>query len=154
VEEPRVVELEACRVVKLRYEGAPPPDPAFFAPWDRFNEWAAEHDVKSNRDGVWAIGYAPPGRMASERIEYDACIPMDEAFAPAGLEGLDLGVTPGGRYVLCAGDIMEMPLLLRAAKRYAMAQGLAIERGWIELYLPHAEDSEEHPVGAGYRIHD
>ena len=154
MEEARIVELPAYHVVRLRYEGASPPAPGFFAHWDRFNDWAAQQEVKSPIDDVWAIGYAPPGPVGSQLFVYDACIPVAPDVRPVGLPGLELGDLPGGRFVLCAGIIREFPALLYAAKRYAMAHGLAIERGYIELYRPHPDDAEVHPVDAGYRIHD
>ncbi len=155
MEEPRVVALPAYHVVKLRYRGPPPEAPEFLEHWRRFNEWAEAH-AKSPVEDVWAIGYASPGPVASPVIDYDSCVPVPEGFViEDGPPGLELASLPGGRFVLCAGEIKEdFQLLLRAAQRYAMSHGLAIERGWIDIYRPHPGDADVHPVDVGYRIHD
>lgn len=154
MEEPRVVELSAYRVVKLRYEGPPPPDAAFFEHWRRFRELTDRLAIGSAVEDVEAIGYAPPFAYAGrDSVVYDACVPVAPDFA-GELDGLELGDVPGGRYVLCAGPVTELPLLLQRAKRYAMAHGLAIERGWIELYRPLRDGVDVVDVDVGYRIHD
>ena len=154
MDEPRIVELPPYRVVRLRYEGPPPPNEAFSALWRRLDAWAEERGVKGASGDVWAIGYAPPGRIAAAGLVYDACLPVTEDISPDGLPGLTIGEVPGGRFVLSAGDLEELPLLLRASRRYAMSHGIAVERGHIERYLAHPDDPGHHPVEAGYRIHD
>ena len=160
MDEPRIVELPPYRVVALRYEGPPPPDARFFELWDRFNAWASARQVKSVVEGVWAFGYMPPLPGATtliyhaSTIVYDVCVPVGRDFSEPDDEGFKLCDLPGGRFILCAGDIQEFPFLYRASRRYAMNHGLPIERGGVERYLPHAEDSDLHPVEAGYRIHD
>jgi DNA gyrase inhibitor GyrI len=160
MDEARVVELPWYRVVKLRYEGPPPPSPAFLEHWDRFNAWTERHNVKSVHDDVWAIGYQPPLLRATrsmyrmESLVYDACVPVGGDFVLPEGEGFEMDQLPGGRYVLCRGIIREFPLLYQEARQYAMQRGLAVERGGIERYLPHPPESEVHPVDAGYRIHE
>lgn len=153
MEEPRLVELPGYRVVKLRYEG-PPPDRGFVEHWKRFNALAERLSVRSCVDDIQAIGYAPPGVAASRVFVYDTCIPVAPDFSPNENAKLELGGVPGGRFVLCAGMITELPSLLQAAKRYATAYGLAFERGQIELYHPISEDEEVARVDVGVRIHD
>jgi DNA gyrase inhibitor GyrI len=154
MDEPRIVELPPYRVVRLRYEGPPPPNDAFSALWRRLDAWAEGRGLKGASSGVWAIGYAPPGRIAAADLVYDACIPVEGDVSTEGLPGLELAGVPGGRFVLCNGDLDEMPALLRAARRFAMSHGLPIERGHIERYLAHPDDPHRHPVEAGHRIHD
>ena len=79
---------------------------------------------------------------------------MPPGYKPEQLSGLELGDIPGGRFVLCAGPITELPLLLQAARRYAMSHGIAIERGRIEVYLPETDDAGVTVVDVGFRIHD
>jgi DNA gyrase inhibitor GyrI len=160
VDEPKIVNLPAYRVVKARYKGPPPPDAAFLEHWDRFNAWTERHNVKSVYDDVWAIGFQPPTERATtsmyrmELLVYDACVPVSSDFVLPDDEGLELDDLPGGRFVLTRGIIREFPLLYQESRHFAMNQGLAIERGGIERYLPHPDDSEVHLVDAGYRIHD
>jgi hypothetical protein len=160
MDEPRIIELPAYHVVKLRYEGPPPPNRTFLEHWDRFNAWTEQHAVNSVYDDVWAIGFQPPVLGATpsmyrgEPLVYDACFPVGPDFALPEDDGFEIDDLPSGRFVLTQGIIREFPLLYQESRHYAMNQGLAIERGGIELYLPHPDDSEVHPVDAGYRIHD
>jgi hypothetical protein len=110
--------------------------------------------VQSTVEDLWAVGYAPPGPVASPTLVYYSCVPATHDFVPEGLPGLELGDLPGGRFVLCAGLIQEFPVLFQAAKRYAMSHGLAIERGYIEIYRPHPDDPDIHLVDAGYRVEE
>jgi hypothetical protein len=153
MEEPRVVELPAYHVVKLRYEGPPPPDQRFFDHWRRFRELTERLGLSSQAEGVEAIGYAPPLLLPPDVLVYDACLPVEPGFDRRGLGELEVSDVPGGRYVLCAGPVTELPVLLQAAKRYAMSRGLPIERGRIEIYRPLLEGADVTPVAAGYRVH-
>ncbi len=153
MEEPRIVQLPAYRVVKLRYRGPPPPAPAFLEHWRRFTNLAALFKVASQVEGVQAIGYAPPELLSDDLLVYDSCFPIADDYANEGTE-LEVASLPGGRFVLCAGPIVDLPDLLQAAKRFAMSQGLAIERGRIELYRPLPPGAEVTPVDVGYRLHD
>jgi hypothetical protein len=154
VEPPRVVDLPSYRVLKLRYLGAPPPDPAFLEHWQRFRDLTDRLRVASSVPAIQAIGYAPPVLARSDELVYDACLPIARELSAEELGELELGDLPGGRYVLCVGPITELPLLLQQAKRYAMAHGLAIERGRIEIYRPAPPGEEVTPVEVGYRVHD
>jgi DNA gyrase inhibitor GyrI len=154
MEEPRIVQLPAYRVVKLRYQGPPPPAREFLDHWRLFMSLAERAGVRSQAARVQAIGYAPPLLGAYDVLVYDSCLPVADDFDATPLVELDVGVVPGGRYVLCAGPVTELPDLLQEAKRYAMAHGLAIERGRIEIYRPIAPGDSETPVDVGYRIHD
>ena len=153
MEEPRVVELPSYRVVKLRYMGPPPPSAAFLEHWQRFTELAARCQVASEIEDVQAIGYAPPELLANDLLVYDSCYPVAVEYTNEALDGLELGVVPGGDYALCAGPIVDLPLLLQAAKRFAMTRGIAIERGRIELYRPLPRGADVTPVDVGYRVH-
>jgi len=150
---PRVVDLPGYRVVKLRYAGPPPPATPFLDHWQRFNVITNRLRLASRVPEVQAIGYAPPDLAPDGVLVYDACLPVGEDVAGEH-EDLELGNVPGGRYVLCAGPITELPLLLEDARRYAMSHGLAIERGRIEIYRPIPPDADLTPVDVGYRIHD
>lgn len=154
MKEPRVVELPEYRVAKLRYAGPHPPAEEFLDHWRLFMGLAAQLELSSQIEGVQAIGYAPPVLVSRDVLVYDSCLPLATDFDATGIVQLDIGVVPGGRYVLCSGPVTEVPELLAAAKRYAMAHGLAIERGRIEVYRPLREGTEETPVDAGYRVHD
>ncbi len=154
MDEPRVVELPSYHVAKLRYHGPAPPHPDFFEHWERFHSRVDLLQLKSLVRDVVAVGYAPPGLAASQHLLYDACIPVPPDLKPEQLSGLELGDIPGGHFVLCAGPITKLPLLLQAARRYAMSHGIAIERGRIEVYLPETDDTGVPVVDVGYRIHD
>lgn len=152
MDEPSVADLPSYHVVRLRYEGQRPPSEAYFDHWRRLNAWAVAEAVESSVDGVLAIGYEPPGVLHGNYVLY-ACIPVTEDFKPSGLEGLELAWLPGGRYILTAGLLAELPLLHRESRRYAASHGLAVERGGIELYRPRSPDSNVQAVDAGVRIH-
>ncbi len=154
MEEPRIVELPAYRVVKIRYEGPRPPAPEFFAHWRLTNRWAADHGIVGAIHDIVMIGYEPPGVAGGGRFfVYDACIPVGEGMTlPDGRA--ELAWTPGGRFVMCSGELRELLYLYREARRYAAAHGLAIERGGIELYRSHPLDPRGYLVDAGCRIHD
>lgn len=163
MDEPRLVDLPAYRVVKRRYEGPRPPADAFFAHWRALHRWAAGHGIASAAPGIVMIGYEPPGQAGGRTFAYDACIPVAEDFALPELEADDVGAvreppvlgrTPGGRYVLCAGELSELPYLLREARRFANARGLATERGGIEIYRPHPADPDSFRLDVGCRLHD
>ncbi len=154
MEEARIVELPSYHVVKLRYEGPPPPDPAFVEHWKRFNLLAGGSQLRSYVDDTQAIGYAPPVPYDGPAFVYESCLPVAPDFVGEALDELEVGEVPSGRFVLCAGPINELPTLLRAARRYAMSRGLAIERGRIELYRPIPPGTDVTPVDVGYRIHD
>jgi hypothetical protein len=149
----RIVELPSYHVVKLRYEGRPPPDPALVEHWKRFNHLVSRSKLRSHVDDLQSIGYAPPIPYAGQPFVYETCLPVAPDFAAEGLDELEVGEVPGGRFVLSAGLITELPALLAAARRYAMSHGLAIERGRIELYRPIPPGTDITPVHVGYRIH-
>lgn len=152
--EPRLVDCPSYLVVKLRYVGPPPPSDAFLQHWQRFNIVINRLQLFSRVPEIQAIGYAPPDITPSDVLVYDACLPVGDDFAGDLDDGLELADVPGGRYVLCAGPISELPLLLEDARRYAMSHGHAIERGRIELYRPIPPDADLTPVDVGYRVHD
>ena len=154
MDEPRVVELPSYHVAKLRYQGPGPPHPGLFEHWQRFHSTVDLLQLKSLVPDVVAVGFAPPGLAASQLLLYDACIPVPSDLKPEQLSGLELGDIPGGPFILCAGPITKLPLLLQAARRYAMSHGIAIERGRIEVYLPETDDMGVAVVDVGYRIHD
>ncbi len=154
MDEPRLVDLPAYRVVKRRYGGPRPPSDAFFAHWRAFHRWAAGHGIASAAPGIVMIGHEPPGQAGGRDFAYDACIPITDDNTPPIDDGVEAGWTPGGRYVLCAGDLTELPYLLREARRFAAAQGLAVERGGIEIYRPHPTDPDSFRLDVGCRLHD
>lgn len=153
MEEPRVVKLPSYHVAKLRYQGPEPPHPDFLEHWQRFHSRVALLQLESPVRDVVAVGYAPPGLAASQLLLYDTCIPVPPDLKPEQLSGLELGDIPGGQFVLCTGPITKLPLLLQAARRYAMSHGIAIERGRIEIYLPETDDTGVAVVDVGYRMH-
>lgn len=153
MEEPRLVTRPPIRVLRRWYRGERPPAPAFFAHWRNLNAWARAAGIESSIDGVAMVGYEPPGGPGVHDFVYAACLPVT-AGTDAPDDTVDAGELPGGRFVLCAGDLTELPELYKAAKRYAVAQGLAFERGGIEIFRPDPANPATYRVEAGCRIHD
>ncbi len=155
MDEARLVRLPPYRVVRLPYRGPRPPAGEFFAHWRALHRWAAERGVRSVLPDVEMIGYEPPGGVPTPgRFEYEACLPIGEDAEPPPLDdGVSIGWTPGGEYVLCTGELREFPELYRAARRYAVARGLAMERGGIEFYRPHPADENSFLMDIGVHLH-
>lgn len=154
MEEPRVVHLPPYRVVRMVYRGARPPAPEFFAHWRALNGWIADRGIRSALADVEMIGFEPPGGVPTPgRFEYEACIPVNDDIA-AGDEAVSIGWTPGGDFVLCRGELREYPELYKASRRYAVAHGLAMDRGGIEFYRPHPTDPNSFLLDIGVHLHD
>jgi hypothetical protein len=149
---PRVLQLPAYRVVQMPYTGGRPPAAAFFDHWRRFQGWCARRGLRSVLSDVALIGYEPPGRPGARAFLYQVCVPVTEAYQPDD-EAAAIASIPGGSYVLCRGELPETPRLFRAARSYAAQQGLAVERGGIEILRPVPDNPEWLVVDAGCRVH-
>lgn len=151
--EAQLVERKAVRVLRRWYRGQRPPARAFFAHWRDLNAWARAAGIEVGVEGATMVGYEPPGVPGLREFVYLAGLPVGpDIEAPD--DTVEAADVPGGRYVLCEGDLTELPELYKAAKRYAVAQGLPFERGGIEIFRPDPGNPSTYRVEAGCRIHD
>lgn len=153
MDDARLVDLPLIHVLRRWYRGERPPAKAFFAHWRDLNAWARAAGLETGVEGIAMIGYEPPGPPGLRDFVYSAGLPV-AAGTPGADDSVEPGEVPGGRYVLCAGDLTELPELYKAAKRFAVSQGLPFERGGIEIFRPDAANPATYRVEAGCRIHD
>jgi hypothetical protein len=143
--EPQLVTLEPMLLAGVRAAGD---DAGGAAHWARFRSWL-DSGIETAGEPAPVIAYVPPLPFASQRT-VELLVPVTAA---PQVDAEDIVVrTLGGRFVLASGDRSEAGALLRAARAFASAHGLAFERGSIEIYRPG--DGESVRVEAGVRIHD
>ncbi len=153
MDEPRIAELPTRRVVRRWYRGPRPPAPEFFTHWREFHAWARDAGISSTDPDLAMVGCEPPGVAGLRDFVYAACIPAGDEVTPDDAS-VEVGWLPGGRFVLCGGELTELPDLYRAAKRLATSRGLPYERGGYEFFRPLPDNAATYRVEAGYRIHD
>lgn len=90
--------LPALRLAYLRHTG-PYGAPGISQTWERLGAWCEARGLMQPRPKFYGISHDDPGATPAAQCRYDACVPVDAAFAPQG----DVGVQPfaGGRYA-CA----------------------------------------------------
>ncbi len=101
--------LPETRVAYMRYLG-PYGSPAITEMWMRFERWCQAQGFMTPRRPMYGIAQDNPNLTAPDKLRYDACIEVDEAFKPSG----EIGVQTiwGGRYACtkftgAAKDISE-----------------------------------------------
>lgn len=143
--EPQLVTLEPMLLAGIRADGN---DAGGAAHWARFHSWL-DGGIETATEPAPVIAYVPPLPFGSERT-VELLVPVTTA---PHVDAPDIVIrTLGGRFVLVSGDRSEAGALLRSARAFASAHGLAFERGSIEIYRPGEGDSVR--VEAGVRIHD
>jgi AraC family transcriptional regulator len=87
--------LPETRVAYMRYTG-PYGSPAITEMWMRFDRWCQAQGYMTPRRRMYGIAQDNPSLTAPDKLRYDACIEVDDAFRPSG----EIGVQTiwGGRY--------------------------------------------------------
>ena len=143
--EPQLITLEPMLLAGIRAAGD---EAGGAAHWERFRSWL-DGGIETAVEPAPVVAYVPPLPFGSVRT-VELLVPV--TVAPQ-VDAPDIVVrTLGGRFVLASGDRSGAGEMLRAARAFASAHGLAFERGSIEIYRPGEGDSVR--VEAGVRIHD
>ncbi|MBF6600197.1 MAG: GyrI-like domain-containing protein [Dehalococcoidia bacterium] len=151
--DPQIVDLPAMVLAGVRCDGDAAGGEEH---WRRFRAWLAAQDFVPS-DDVLAVAYTPPLAFGAGR-SVELCAPVAAAQpgdAPEGrVAGADVVVTRtlAGRFVLAAGAPQDVPALVRSARHFAAAHGLAFERGSVVIY--RRTGGEAVRADAGVRIHD
>jgi AraC family transcriptional regulator len=72
-----------------------PPD---HASWERMLTWAAERGFLSQPAALYGVCPDDPDVTAEEHLRFDACVVVDQNFAPDGAVGV--AEIPGGTYAV------------------------------------------------------
>jgi len=88
-----IVKLEPLRVAALRHVG---PYEDCHKAWEKLFKWAGQNGLFDEETRVIGVSYDDPGIVPVEKLRYDACITVDDAFE--GEDEFDVMEIPGGKY--------------------------------------------------------
>jgi AraC family transcriptional regulator len=105
--------------------------------WMRFAAWANDAGLMNPRPRMFGISQDNPQLTAPDKCRYDACIPVDDGFKPAG----EIGVQTlwGGRYACTTftGIPSEIHEAWMAFTRELLARYQPADHPAIEIYEPN-----------------
>ena len=96
--EDKLQTIPKTRVAYLRHVG-PYGGSGIAKAWQRFAAWCAEHGLMTPRRRMYGVCQDIPELTPPEKCRYDACVEVDDRFAPQGEIGVQ--TIAGGRYA-CA----------------------------------------------------
>jgi AraC family transcriptional regulator len=124
----QIMTIKPMRVAFMRHVG---PYAEVGATWDRLLPWLGKEGLLGGDTQCIGICHDDPEVTPPDRIRYDACVTVDERFAPAG----DIGIQtiPGGEYAV----VTHFGSYSKLGETYANLLGIWLPRsGWTLRFTP------------------